>query len=172
MSDVVLSIGGAEASLADIANLNMDDIAEVRFEAFPRGGYAFKGLTGKIETVGSGDDKKAVIAFESECFEVYGEPDGVSAESVIGKKHREVFFLSGDSAVDNLGRAKAYMSDTGFTGKGTLQEMLDAWAGTMFKATVKHRKDKNDEDRIYANQTKFHTYEADETVDQAAPAAA
>lgn len=163
MSDVALSIGGAEVSLADIANLDMDGVVEVRFEVFPKGGYAWKGIAGKIETTGEGDNKKALISFESECFQVYGTEDGIDPESLVGKKHREAFFLSGDKALENLGRAKAYMSDTGFKGSGTLQELLDGWGGTQFKAKIKHRKDKNDEDRIYVNQTKIEPFVADET---------
>ena len=103
-----------------------------------------------IDTIASGGFDKAVIFFELEAIEVYAlVDDSIEPDSLVGWKHRETIFIS--DLAKSVGQAKAIMQNAGFSGSGTLEQMLDAFCGSEFISPIKQRKDKNDTDKIYAN---------------------
>lgn len=137
-----------EVSLADIAGIDMNNVEafEGGFEPTPKGVYRFDVKDAGLDTM----NDKAIIYFDTEVAEVYAlVDDDKDPESLIGWKHRETIWIS--DLAKSVGQAKAIMQNAGFTGSGTLEQMLDAFCGSQFVAPVKQRKDKNDTDKVYAN---------------------
>lgn len=148
--DLLLEIGGESVSLADLAGIDMDNVAEVRTTLFPAGAFKFKVDTSKLDVFGSGQDKKAAIVFKFKCTDVLALTDtALHANDVIDKFHQEPIMLT--EPMEGLGRAKAFMADCGFKGSGKLQDLLAGFIGTEFKTLITHRPDKNDKSRIYSN---------------------
>ena len=144
--------GELEVSLEDIAGIDMNAVEafEGGFEPTPKGVFLFDAKDAGLDTITVENVDKAVIYFELEVAECYAlVDDSIEPESLIGWKHRETIFISDLSK--SVGQAKAIMQNAGFTGSGTLVEMLDAFCGSQFISPIKHRKDKNDTDKIYSN---------------------
>lgn len=144
--------GDTEVSLADIAGIDMTSVEafEGGFEPTPKGVYLFDVKDAGLDTITVDGVDKAVIYFETEIAECYAlVDDSIEPESMVGWKHRETVFIS--DLKKSVGQAKAIMQNAGFSGSGTLEEMLDAFCGSQFVAPIKHRKDKNDTDKIYSN---------------------
>ena len=136
-----------EVGLADIAGIDMNNVEafEGGFEPTPKGVYLWEVKDGGIEEING----KAVIYFELEAQECYALVDDErEPEAMIGWKHREAIFVS--DLAKSVGQAKAIMQNAGFTGSGKLDEMLDAFCGSQFISPIRHQRDKNDTDRIYA----------------------
>lgn len=140
--------GGNTVSLADIAGIDMEGVKEVRFTLFPIGSYEWKALPGELLTIGEGEDAKAMVRFPLECVSVFAIQEGEVAEEAISKKHTQGFQIK---TMDDLGRAKAFLVDAQFKGSGKLSELLAEFEGHVFKGNIKHTKDKNDKEKIYAN---------------------
>lgn len=136
-----------EMPLADIANIDMSQVEEVRFEHRPAGMYHMKVIGAEIKALGKETPKPAAV-IECEVQNCFSTVDGSDPSLQIGKSHRETFFMSDG---DGIGRLKAFLTDSGFQGQGTMQAVLDAFHGHEFDAVIKHKKDKNDTDRVYAN---------------------
>lgn len=137
-----------DVSLADIANIDMNEVEafEGGFEPTPKGVFTFDVKDAGLETI----NDKAVIYFETEIAEVHAlADDDADPEKLIGWKHKETIFV-GDLA-KSVGQAKAIMQNAGYEGTGTLEQLLDGFVGSSFIAPTKHRRDKNDADRIYSN---------------------
>lgn len=137
-----------EVDLAEIAGIDMNNVEafEGGFEPTPKGLFRFECKDAGLETIVD----KAVIYFELEVQECYAlVDDDKDMESMIGWKHRETIFIT--DLAKSVGQAKAIMQNAGFTGSGTLEEMLDAFCGSQFVAPIRHRRDKNDTDKIYSN---------------------
>ena len=137
-----------EVSLAEIAGIDMNNVEafEGGFEPTPKGIFRFECKDAGLDTI----IDKAVIYFECEIAECYAlVDDEKNADDMIGWTHRETIFIS--DLAKSVGQAKAIMQNAGFTGSGTLEEMLDAFCGSHFVAPIRHRKDKNDTDKIYSN---------------------
>lgn len=154
MNDVTIKQDGVEAdvSLADIAGIDMTSVEafEGGFEPTPKGVFLFDVKDAGLDQLETKNGQSAIIYFDTEVAECYTlVDDEKDADSMVGWKHRETIFV-GDLA-KSVGQAKAVMQNAGFTGSGTLEQMLDAFCGSQFIAPVKHRKDKNDTDRVYAN---------------------
>lgn len=154
MSDIV-NVGDAQISLEELAGVDMSGVEEYRFSIVPVGVYTFKGVEAALTAIDTNEGKKAVVQFTAEITSVLSTTDA-NADGLIGKKHTESFFLSKDLQ-KGLGAAKAFMTDIGMTGNGTLNELLQQFTGHEFGAAIKHRKDKNDPDRIYAGMNKMQT---------------
>lgn len=136
-----------ELSLTDIADIDMSEVEEKRFELRPAGVYHFKCIDATLDTING----KAVAKFETEIVNCHAIVGDGAPEAQIGKKYTEMFFLtSGDS----LGYLKGFLSDTGFTGTGSLRELLDAFHGHEFIGAIKHTRDKNDTDKVYTSLQK------------------
>jgi len=140
-----------EVSLADIADIDIGEVSEVTgFEATPAGVYEFRVKETKLTSISTKDGSRAAITMEFEIGNVLNLSDSsVDPESLIGKTHRETFFLS--ELEEGIGRVKALMARSGFAESGKLTDLLDQFVGHRFIAAVKQRKDRNDPDVTYAN---------------------
>ena len=139
-------------SLADIAGVDMTAIQEYEggFDPQPKGVYTFEVKDCALKTVETRKGDRGVIALETEITAVHAitDPD-VNPEDQVGKKYVETIFIS--DLAKGLGNLKAIMSNGGFVGSGKLAEMMDAFCGHSFVSPIKHRKDKDDADKIYDN---------------------
>ncbi len=139
-------------SLADIAGVDMTAIQEYEggFDPQPKGVYTFEVKDCEIKTIETRKGDRAVITIETEITAVHAiiDPD-VNPEEQLGKTYVETIFIS--DLAKGLGSLKAIMSNGGFVGSGKLQEMMDAFCGHCFISPIKHRKDKDDADKIYDN---------------------
>ncbi len=148
--DLMLEVGGEQVSLAQLAGVNMDDVAEVRGSTFAAGAFKFAVDIAKLAVMGKGNDAKAGVQFKFKCTDVLSLVDASKdAETIIGKFHTETCFLT--DPMEGLGRTKAFMADTGFKGSGSLQTLLEGFVGHEFKCVITNNADKNDKDIIYAN---------------------
>ena len=145
-------VGDEEVSLADIAEIDLGEVEEVTgFATIPAGVYEFRVQSAELTTIDTKDGPRGAIANELEIINVLNlvGASEVDPESLIGRTHRETFFLS--NLEEGVGRQKALMARSGFAESGKLTDLLDQFTGHTFIAAVKTRKDKNDPDRIFAN---------------------
>lgn len=160
MSDELLNVVVGDetqaASLDDIAGVDMNDVEEYRGgEPTPEGVFEWriKGAemgTKEVNDKDEGKVNRAVVLFELEAIACRQCKDtGLDPAQLVGTEHNEMFFIK-DLAKD-LGRLKAFMQDMGLQGAGPLKDLLAGAQGHEFVAAIRHRKDKNDASRVYAN---------------------
>lgn len=162
MNDTVFGIevdGEArEVSLADIAGLDMTAVEEFRggFTVTPEGIFEWRILGATLGEMSwtdqkSGDEITAAICdFDLECIACRRVKDStLAAEDMMGMAHRERFFIR--DLLKDLGRIKAFLQDMGMQGQGKLNDLLDSAIGHEFVCAIKHRKDRNDPDKLYGN---------------------
>lgn len=141
-----------EFSLADIAQLDASEIAEVRFESLPAGVYVFRGESARFEDGTNRDDERRVILVtKSEVVEVKSviDRDYKTEEqraTLIGKKHTEKFYVVPEKAAEGLGLIRAFIGDIGlpndgpFGGvEGSEPGIVDAFAGHEFTGKIAQR---------------------------------
>ncbi len=146
---------GEAFTLAQITDVNMDDVAEVRGFNAPAGHYHFRGKDAQFakRKVDNKDTLVIVVECEiKECKELH-DPTVQNKEAtmagLVGKVHRETFFIK---TADDLGRLKAFFVDTGFKpGPMKLADYMRSWIGTEFFAPISVKADKNDKDRFFHN---------------------
>lgn len=120
MSDIETS--EAEFSLADLASLDVSDIAEVRFESLPAGKYRFRGIESKLEEGSNKDGEKRFIWTQKyEVVEAKQVLDRkVDKEELVGKKHSEKRYIVPEKAVEGIGQIRAFLADIGLPNEGNL----------------------------------------------------
>lgn len=156
MSDEAAKVLFADSiiSLEQLANIDLSNVAEKRFTRTPAGTFQFvidAENMPKLEKMGDGEKAKAGIAFFCKIEAVMAVKDTTEVSdpaSLLGKMHRETFFLGSD---DDFGYLVAFLHDIGVEGKGTLPQILAQSVGKRFQASVVHRKNPNDTDRPYVN---------------------
>jgi hypothetical protein len=148
-------VDGEAVTLADLAGISMDDVQERRGEAFPKGVFVFEVEGGedvpRLRAIGEGEKAKGGVIFALKCLDVIGVADpefNSDPSTLIGKVHRETFFLSSG---ESLGYLKAFIKDIGAPYNPKLVEMLSTCAGVRFQAPIGKRKDKDDADKVYTN---------------------
>jgi hypothetical protein len=124
MSDQDNDIGNEvdEFSLADLAGLDTTDIAEVRFENLPGGSYIFAGTDVKLEKTKNRDDEdrfKLTIGLEVAEVKAVTER-GVDKEGLVGKKHKESFYIVPAKAEEGIGLIRAFYADVGLPNAGAI----------------------------------------------------
>lgn len=163
--EIVSILNGGEyaaVSLLDLAGLDMAQVEVFRGgESAPEGLAEWKGVSASIGAAEVTDKDKnsptvgekiqrAVIDFTAEALAYINVKDrGIDISTLSGITHRERFFIA-DVAKD-IGRVKAFMTDIGMSGEGSLQSLLEQFTGHEFACAIKHRKDPNDTSRVYAN---------------------
>jgi hypothetical protein len=112
----------AEFSLADLAQLDVSEIAEVRYESLPAGLYTFKGVEVKFEdTTNRDDERRLVLTVKLEVVEAKSVVErGVDKEDLIGKKHTEKFYIVPEKAAEGIGLIRAFLADVGLPNEGPL----------------------------------------------------
>lgn len=146
---------GETISLADLAGLNLDDVAAKRGESLPKMTAIFEVMGGEdmpdLKVVGEGDKAKPAGVFKFKVIDVLSVSDPEftgDPNSLIGKVHQETKFLT---STENLGYCKGLIVDLGGSGSGPLKIQLNELAGLRFTAPIGKRKDKNDSDIVYTN---------------------
>ena len=143
--DITLNVNGQDVSLAQLAGIDMSDVAEQRFTVTPEGVYQFQ-----VENC-SFEQRGEIVGIMVDC-KIHHADNLVNANAAdwIGKNHAE-FFMIGEDPVKSLGYFKAFVSDIGVSGDAVLEQLMQQLVGHMFIAKVVHRKDKNDKSKIYCN---------------------
>lgn len=176
----MLELAGVGAvSVADIANISMDGIDEVRQTRFPKGIFLWKVHKDSALTTRMAKDKetqkdvnRAIINIVCECVGVqaFADPSAEDArpEKWIGKNYFENFWLKPEDPQEAIGQFKAFAADIGVSGAGySLQTLIDACKDMVFIAKIVHRRNQDDEDNPFVNldRTKIRPYnpEAQET---------
>lgn len=145
-----------EFSLADLAGIDISQVAEVRFEQLPAGLYLFEVTDA---TMKQGEDKDGAkrfeVTFEHKVLEVKAMIEaGVDKESLVGKSHSERFFVNPgkeqEEILKALGRIRAYITDIGGDSIGQLGAAVENTKGLRFPAKITVRKDKDDPSTTYA----------------------
>lgn len=153
----LVNFAGQDVTMAQLGDIDMAGVDAVRFENLPQGCYVFETIKASRGTMDVVDKKtqetitRAVINIDlvvAECRALLKMTSDVDLEDFKGKTHTEMFFL-GDAT--GVGRFKAYMEDSKFTGTGKLDEVLAAMKGHAFVANIIHKKNAKDPDNPYAN---------------------
>lgn len=163
--NLMVNMESEQVSLSDLAGVDFSDVAELRFSALPDGQYVFDVQAGddtpKLAAIGTGDKAKPAAVFlltvinvlaVKNAADLLGEP----VTSLIGKGHRETFFITDQKSV---GYVKAFVADIGGDNTGPMGGIpskgkigfLDKSAGLRFSGFIGHRADKNDSDKVYVN---------------------
>lgn len=104
-----------KVSLTDLADIDIVQIDEIRFEVLPQISGMWKVKECKIEAVGK-DEKAAIIVIAQpiEIVAVVEEEykDEEKRTKLLEKEHREAFFISEE---EDVGRFKAFIVDAGVT---------------------------------------------------------
>lgn len=112
----------AEFSLADLAQLDVSEIAEVRFESLPAGLYRFRGVEAKLEEGTNRDDERRIIlTAKMEVVEVKSVVErGVDKDDLLGKKHTEKMYIVPEKAAEGIGLIRSFYADIGLPNEGPL----------------------------------------------------
>ena len=116
-----------EFSLAQLANFNADEVAEVRYESLPAGVYSFIGRTSKLEkTTNREGETRFVLIIGLEVEEVKAVTErGVDKESLVGKKHTERMYIVPAKAEEGIGLIRAFYADAGLPNNGAIGSAED-----------------------------------------------
>ena len=159
MSEEALDTGGF--SLADLADLDLAGIEEVRFENLPKGTYDWEVTEAKLDSDSVDGEPRYKIQFDLKILEMLSslEP-GVELEKWAGKSHTERFFVypkrSEEDAAKAIGRVKAFLVDIGLDlvigpdGKMKFGDSVREAKGHTFRARIERQKDRNDPTREFA----------------------
>lgn len=150
------TVGAEEFSLADLADLDVSEIDEVRFETLNQGTYEFE-ITeaGLNEGVDKENAKRFDATVTMRVIEVKAVLEaGVDKDSLVGKSHTEKFFINPGKPADEvqkaIGRIRAFVSDVGMDSTGKLGDIVSNLKGHRFRAKIVHQKDKDDKSIVYA----------------------
>lgn len=146
MQDVMIELDGETFSLADIANVDMDDVSDnYGFEPTPTGNYDFEVEAAELTSVSwedkdSGEDvTMPIIKFVLKVVAVNSLADAdKSPEDVLNTEHHESFTLFPPIA-KSAGKAKVLMRDAAGIDSGTVIDRLNEFQGKRFRAAVKCR---------------------------------
>lgn len=155
-----------EVSLLDLMGVDLSQMDEMRFgDIFPR---VFAQFECGEPTMDELKDNKAgsptfgkvvgaLIKFPWKCIGILdasnAKADGVEdPTTLVGKTHTEVAFVK---AAMNLKYLKAFIADTGGNKNAPLGEAIKSVGGKRIQAIIRHRKDPNDSDKVYASLSKY-----------------
>lgn len=146
-----------ESTLAQLADMDVSGIAEIRSERFVQGTFGWRVAEAEGPVRGKPTDDgtpRALCKFVLECIEVVSllKPSEVAnPESLIGKKHTETQFIElGAEYESGVGRTRAFIADIGCNNKGKLGEIVAATVGHVFRAPIVHSANKQDPSNPYA----------------------
>lgn len=153
MSELDNEVEVDEFSLADLAELDASEIAEVRFESLPAGIYIFRGESAQFEDTTNKDDERRIVMIAKfevvECRSCLER--GVDKEELIGKKHTEKFYVVPEKAAEGLGLIRGWIADVGLPNEGPFggvegkePGIVDGIVGHEFQAKIVKQANKND----------------------------
>lgn len=140
-------------SLADLAELDVSDIEEVRFTNLPAGIFGWEVKESELKEYEKDGETKYKAEIELEVIEVKaivptpGE-EKPTPESLIGKRHIERLVVDPASGPEEtakaIGRIRAWVTDVGMDSKGKLGDIVKNLKGHTFVSKGSRRPDKND----------------------------
>lgn len=145
-----------EFSLADLADLDVSDIAEIRFETLPQGVYELECIGAQLtEDTDKDNAKRFTAEFEIQILGVKAVLEaGVDKESLVGKKITEKQYINPGKPAEDvqkaIGRIRAFVSDAGMDSSGKLGAIVSNMKNHRFVGKIIHQKDKDDKSRVYA----------------------
>lgn len=152
MSEVENEEAVADFSLADLTDLDVTDVAEIRFSSLPGGVYQFAVESASLdETTNRDNEKRFVAEVKFKVIEVKAVvKKGVDLESLVGKVHTEKYYIVPEKAQEGIGLIRGVITDMGGNSEGKLGEILEGIVGHEFSAKIVEQKDKDDPSRVYA----------------------
>jgi hypothetical protein len=145
-----------EFSLADLADIDVSEIEEIRFESLPPGVYGFKVAEADLEEKPNRDgDQRFIGAFNLEVVEVKAVVKaGVDKDSLIGKKHTERRYIvptEGPAKLaEGIGQLRAFVTDIGCNSEGKLIEIVKNTVDHTFYGKIVERSNKDDPSQKFA----------------------
>lgn len=150
------ALDGGAFSLADLADLEVSEVAEIRFENLPAGAYGFRVIEADLDEKENKDgDNRVMAVFKFEVVEVNAViRKGVDREGLVGKTHTEKLFIVPDEGekkvLEGIGRIRAFVWDLGCDNKGKLGDIVRGTVDHMFSAKIAERPNPNDRTQPYA----------------------
>lgn len=144
-----------EFSLADIADIDVSEIAEVRFQQLPNGSYGWEVTDADLGEDDKDGERRFKATFDLKIVEVKAVLEqGVDKESLIGKTHTERFFIKPAEPQEDvekaIGRIRAFIADMGLDNKGKLGDIVRSAKGHVFTGKIVKQKDRDDKTIEYA----------------------
>lgn len=146
-----------EFSLADLADIDVSEIQEVRFENLPAGVFDLECTNAELGEMRNKDDEKRFTAeFTFKVAAVHAVLEsGVDKEALVGKSHTEKLWINPGAepqkVQDSIGRIRAFVSDAGMDSSGKLGDIVRNMKGhTISKGRITTKKDKEDPSVIYS----------------------
>lgn len=142
-------------SLADLADIDVSDIEEVRFQSLPAGVYGFEVTEADLGEDEKDDERRFFARFDMKIVEVKGVIDrNVDKESLVGRQHSERFFVKPAEPEEDvkraIGRIRAFIADIGMPNEGGLGPIVRECKGHTFVGKIVKQKDKEDKSIEYA----------------------
>ena len=149
------AIDGPGFSLADLADIDLTGIEEVRFESLAKGVYEFEVSEAEVKSDAKDGEPRYKVEVTLKILEMLSsiEP-GVDLEAMAGKLHTERFFIypkrSEEDAAKAIGRVKAFLADIGASSEGKFGDAVRDAKGTQFRGRIEQKPDRNDPTTTYA----------------------
>lgn len=147
---------GNEFSLADLADLDVSDIAEIRFEQLSKGIYVFECIEAELHEGTDGDGAKRFHAeFVDKIVEVKSvlEPN-VDKDSLIGKTITTKLYIhpgkEQEKVLKAIGRLRAHVADRQVDSTGKLGDIVRNCKGEFHTSKIVGEKDQNDKTIEYS----------------------
>lgn len=148
-------------SLADLADIDVTEVAMIRGETLPAGVYQFKVLEAELdETTNRDDDPRIRAVFKHEVVGVVtvlgkaAKAPDFDPEELVGKTYTDRLYIVPDEgqkkALEGIGRVKAYVFDLGCENNGTLSDIVAATVDHTFEAKIVERPNPNDRSSPFA----------------------
>lgn len=141
-------------SLAELADLDVSDIEEVRYVAIPQGSYDFEIVNADfMEDTKDGETRfKAEVELKIIEAKAILEP-GHNPDDFVGKAHTERFFIKPadeqEKVLAAIGRIRAFVTDVGMDSKGKLGDIVRNLKGHTFSAKIVNQRNKDDPSNPY-----------------------
>lgn len=136
-------------SLADLADIDVSDIEEVRFVDIPMGIYDWNVRETNMVEDSKDGERRFKVEFGLEIIEVKSilEP-GKNPDDFLKKTHTERFMIypgkSEEDVKKAIGRVRAFITDIGLDSAGKLGAIVEAAKGHAFTGKITKQKPKDD----------------------------
>lgn len=142
-------------SLADLADVDVSGIEEVRYSTLPAGAFGFQIIEADLGEDEKDGNRRFFAKFDMKVVEVKAIIDpNADKEAVIGKQHSERFFVDPSKTEDEvkaaIGRIRAFITDIGMDSAGNLGPIVRNTKDHIFVGKIVKQKDKDDKSVEYA----------------------
>lgn len=157
VNDSMDNEGNSGFSLADLADIDVTDIAEIRFENLPDGIFDFIIKSPELSD-GTNKDQEKIFYFAAKCEveECVSLLAGGDVEAYKGKIHNHRQNIEPADAETGIGRIRAFATDVGLDSTGKLGEVVERMKDHRFRCKVVNVNDKTDPSIKYA-RLRFET---------------